>query len=165
MGRTLGANRLLARSACGKRQRGRPLNSVVRTHRKVPQEPPSQVRKAVVLLWVSLILGILGTFVQWEPLGPDLEEIRVSMWGVMAFSIGAPAVLIYFISRRQNWARILTLVLTIGGIAAYFLFPMDPPEPWTSLVMTEGVTVLDLVALYWLFSGAGAKWFTSSPVG
>ena len=30
MGRTLVANRLLAGSACGKRQRGRPLNSVVR---------------------------------------------------------------------------------------------------------------------------------------
>ena len=30
MGRTLDANRLLAGSACGKRQRGRPLNSVVR---------------------------------------------------------------------------------------------------------------------------------------
>jgi CdiI immunity protein len=32
VGRTLGANRLLARSACGKRQRGRPLNSVVSCH-------------------------------------------------------------------------------------------------------------------------------------
>ena len=32
MGRTLVANRLLAGSACGKRQRGRPLNSVVRLH-------------------------------------------------------------------------------------------------------------------------------------
>jgi hypothetical protein len=32
VGRTLGANRLLARSACGKRHRGRPLNSVVRLH-------------------------------------------------------------------------------------------------------------------------------------
>ena len=30
MGRTLAANKLLAGSACGKRQRGRPLNSVVR---------------------------------------------------------------------------------------------------------------------------------------
>ena len=32
MGRTLVANKLLAGSACGKRQRGRPLNSVVRLH-------------------------------------------------------------------------------------------------------------------------------------
>ena len=32
VGRTLVANRLLAGSACGKRQRGRPLNSVVRRH-------------------------------------------------------------------------------------------------------------------------------------
>jgi uncharacterized protein (DUF983 family) len=30
VGRTLGANRMLAGSACGKRRRGRPLNSVVR---------------------------------------------------------------------------------------------------------------------------------------
>ena len=32
MGRTLVANRLLAGSACGKRQRGRPLNAIVRPH-------------------------------------------------------------------------------------------------------------------------------------
>jgi hypothetical protein len=32
VGRTLDANRLLAGSACGKRQRARPLNSVVRHH-------------------------------------------------------------------------------------------------------------------------------------
>jgi len=32
VGRTLVANRLLAGSACGKRHRGRPLNSVVRWH-------------------------------------------------------------------------------------------------------------------------------------
>ncbi len=32
MGRTLVANRLLAASACGKRQRGRPLNAIVRCH-------------------------------------------------------------------------------------------------------------------------------------
>src|SRR5258706_1019816 len=34
VGRTLGANRLLACSACGRRQRGRPLNSVVSHHLK-----------------------------------------------------------------------------------------------------------------------------------
>src|SRR4051812_37330026 len=32
VGRTLVANRLLAGSACGKRQRGRPLNAIVRRH-------------------------------------------------------------------------------------------------------------------------------------
>ena len=30
MGRTLGANKLLAGSACGKRHHGRPLNAIVR---------------------------------------------------------------------------------------------------------------------------------------
>jgi quercetin dioxygenase-like cupin family protein len=39
VGRTLVANRLLAGSACGKRRRGRPLNSVVSHHfREVPVE-------------------------------------------------------------------------------------------------------------------------------
>ena len=39
MGRTLGANRLLAGSACGKRQRWRPLNSVVRPQRMDTSKP------------------------------------------------------------------------------------------------------------------------------
>ena len=40
MGRTLVANRWLAGSVCGKRQRGRPLNSVVRQHFKAPMICP-----------------------------------------------------------------------------------------------------------------------------
>ncbi len=42
MGRTLVANKLLAGSACGKRRRGRPLNSVVRAH-----EDTMEIRDAV----------------------------------------------------------------------------------------------------------------------
>jgi hypothetical protein len=36
VGRTLVANRLLAGSACGKRRRGRPLNTIVRQLENAP---------------------------------------------------------------------------------------------------------------------------------
>jgi hypothetical protein len=44
VGRTLVASKLLAGSACGKRQVVRPLNSVVRHHpRRCPNTPSSQL--------------------------------------------------------------------------------------------------------------------------
>jgi hypothetical protein len=41
VGRTLVANKLLAGSACGKRRRGRPLNSVVSQHRSMSNQKTS----------------------------------------------------------------------------------------------------------------------------
>ena len=47
MGRTLVANRLLAGSACGKRQRGRPLNAIVRQHQMASEA------KSMARAWVA----------------------------------------------------------------------------------------------------------------
>jgi len=55
VGRTLVANRWLAGSACGKRQRGRPLNSVVRRHLKT--------RAALIVIAVSSAAAGLSGYV------------------------------------------------------------------------------------------------------
>ncbi len=127
----------------------------------MPQDTPEQVRRAVYLLWASLVIGVLVIALDWETIGSDLGEFKTTMLVIFAFSFALPATLIYFISRRHNWARILTLVLTLGGIAFYIAWPSEvPSEPWSSIVVTMGVTLMDLAAMYWLFSGSGAEWFS-----
>src|SRR5258706_14643750 len=88
-------------------------------------DAPIQVRRAIALLWASLVIGTLMTIPAWEPLPPEAKEFESWLWGVMAFSIAVPALLIFFVSRRKNWARILMLLLTIFGIASYLAFPSE----------------------------------------
>ena len=57
MGRTLVANRLLAGSACGKRQRGRPLNAIVRFNLA---ECSSTVRKIIAAFLLAPTVVLAG---------------------------------------------------------------------------------------------------------
>ena len=137
---------------------GRSTRSLERT--KVLRDAPHQVRNAVRLLWASLFIGTAFAIVEWEPFPPELESYRGEMWLILAFSVIVPALLIWFISRRHNWARILTILLTIGGIALSLWWANEmPAEPWWSVAVTVIVTGMDLIAIYWLFSGSGAQWF------
>lgn len=126
-------------------------------------DAPVQVRRAVALMWASIGIGILFTIPALEPIDPEAEEFEAAMWAVMTISFLIPAVLVVFVSRRKNWARIAMLILTIVGIASYLAFPSEmTAEPMWSIASTILVTVLDVVALFWLFSGPGAKWFRSA---
>jgi hypothetical protein len=74
VGRTMVANTLLAGSACGKRQRGRPLNSVVSHHkgeavesfedelRQTIHDSTKWARRNYVYAHVTFILSVLGSF-------------------------------------------------------------------------------------------------------
>ena len=79
MGRTLDANELLAGSACGKRQRGRPLNSVVRPHPRTMSREQSPTNNLIIGVawfdreqWTRLTQvvpdrsALDDTFEQWE---------------------------------------------------------------------------------------------------
>jgi hypothetical protein len=81
VGRTLGANRLLAGSACGKRQRGRPLNSVVRHHM-------GQLRPAII---ITIIVSACASqpHVAKRPVIPESEQACLAAGGNWA-NIGLP---------------------------------------------------------------------------
>ena len=114
------------------------------------------------MLWASFALGTLDAALNWDPLDPTLGEFEVIMWALMVGAVLFTAVLIYFVSRRHNWARILLLVLTVIGLAMYMVYPPELSiEPVWSIFVTVGITVMDVIAIYWLFSGSGAKWYSS----
>ncbi len=82
MGRTLVANRLLAGSACGKRHRGRPLNSVVR-HQAMSDF-------AALAVW-ALVAGVIaGVVVHWNV--ARQRRAKVMRW-CLAFGFVAIAVI------------------------------------------------------------------------
>ena len=111
-------------------------------------------------MWASLIIGAVMMIPEFEPLPDEMKGFESEMWGLMAFSFGVPVVLILFVSRGKNWARILMLLLTMFGIACYLAFaPAPGSEPVWAVAANVLVTVLDVVALYWLFSKPGSEWF------
>ena len=70
------------------------------------------------------------------------------------------AVLNMFIYRGHNWARIVTLVLTLISLPTY-LAPTDEPVPPSTAetVINVVVLLLEMAALYLVFTGPGASWF------
>jgi hypothetical protein len=127
-----------------------------------PSAPP-RVRKAVVLLWIALALAILESVVapDFASFGDD-GGFAWMFWTFVLLSYGLNAALIHFTSRRRNWARIALLLLTLASVAVV-LFPWsdDYFAGWTvaNVASTAAYTVMDLVALYWLFTGEAKEWF------
>jgi len=89
VGRTLVANRWLAGSACGKRNRGRPLNSVVSHHRNAVQKPLLAALIAPPILMLLLAIAYVGvTFPSLHPMaGADSRWLLYSV--APALVIGA----------------------------------------------------------------------------
>jgi hypothetical protein len=128
-------------------------------------ERPIQVRRAVALLWTSLALTIVLAITVWEPFPEDLKEYEALTYAAIGIGYAISAALIYLASRQRNWARVILLLFTVVGVAAY-LAPWgdDPIEPLWSKVSTIFLTVLDVIAMYWLFSKPASQWFKSRKV-
>jgi peptidoglycan/LPS O-acetylase OafA/YrhL len=122
---------------------------------------PPQVRRAIVLLWLLLIAAILAMLFafDWTTIATD-PEMASFIWPFVIGSFIVNAILIYFTGRRHNWARIILLLLTVGGLIVMVVPFDDEPRSWAAWAPDIGFAVLDLIAVYWLFTGAGAAWFS-----
>ena len=97
MGRTLVANRLLAGSACGKRQRGRPLNAIVSHHleaggNQVPFPPAPPLWN---IPWQSS--GIISCSQSFAFLG---------LWGFVVYRVAASVILALLRQRGSVGQRV-----------------------------------------------------------
>lgn len=122
---------------------------------------PPQVRRAVIVLWVALLASIGIMLVTLDPaeLGVDAEMAPL-FWPFAVGSYVVNVVLVYLTSRRRNWARIVLLVLTVIGFALMVSPFNELPQSWASWTTDILLAALDLVAMYWLFTGPGAAWFS-----
>jgi hypothetical protein len=122
---------------------------------------PSQVSTAVILLCLSLVLGQVTSVLLRPnlPHGPEALFVQVATFALLAW-------LTYKIWVGRNWARITFTVLFAVGLLFYVpilvrFFQFSSVAGSINLVQS----LLQLVALYLLFTDPGRGWFKArSPV-
>lgn len=124
-------------------------------------DTPTQVRRAIILLWITQVLVVVDAVLSMMFPEPDMPGETGFLVIVFLVLLGLYATLITFAARRKNWARITLLVLAVISFAGYFLLPSDIPAPWWTEANLWLSFVLEGVALYWLFTGAGARWYAN----
>jgi len=74
------------------------------------------------------------------------------------------AAIIYFISRGRNWAR-LSFIVLLGVRTANVIryFPDDWQDSHWLVFITAISFACQYLAVYWLFTGEGRRWFMSLP--
>ena len=122
------------------------------------QQKPREARLATNLLWISLGIGPVNFALQFDYLQSQASTGFVfTVSGITFVVVG---VLIYFISTGRNWARITFLVLFLVGLtqAISQLTATFDRSTLTGL-LSLGQALLQIVALYLIFSRPGASWF------
>jgi hypothetical protein len=131
--------------------------------------PPHQKSKNIILairlLWGSLVLGALGSALNWDftlsQMPPDFP-MNKDLFGflVILFTFTIMAWMVFKISSGRNWARILFLVMFMIGV------PLSIPSLTISYHYSKAVFLitiinsgLQLMVVYFLFSKAGNAWF------
>ncbi len=124
---------------------------------------PVQVTRAVALLVISLVLGLLA----WPGIiksSPPAVTMPSWFFPVIAFwSFGLPALLTFLIFRGHNWARIFMLVLFAQGVLlSLWQLPELLAGSRVRLAVEGACTLLCAVALYLLFTAPSSSWFRRS---
>jgi hypothetical protein len=127
-------------------------------------ERPREVTLATRILWVTLLLGVLNSILQWSHLREKASTgFILTVQGATLFIM---AWLVYQTGRGRNWARILLLLLFVAGIA------LEPRALLASLtISTSGGAIvivqllLQLVSYYLLFVSKGRAWYARATRG
>jgi CDP-diglyceride synthetase len=129
----------------------------------MPIDTPPQIKKAFSLLWLSFAIGLTEGLLT-QLLSEPSEDLDTWVWIILIVAFGLSAYFIHAASRRKNWARVVLLALTSLTIVTYLAWPEWNDQTWWSLVLFGVCASMDTVALIWLFSGEGAKWYATSEL-
>lgn len=120
--------------------------------------PPHAVALATRLQWVAVALGAVNLVVVLVPVAsvgqlPFILPIPLALLGTLA-------VFAHNISRGRNWARIAFLVMFGFGLPGFLLgLPGMLRESASATAISVLMSVLQTIALFLVFTGAGARWF------
>jgi hypothetical protein len=122
------------------------------------------VRRAVVLLWVSLAIAICGSLYQFFAKRPSSIGAAITVLVVLGLLFSLFYLLIGSIRRGRNWARILLLVIVVGGIILAILDPeryfgrgMSGASMYQVSGTQGGESILGIMRLHWPY-----RWLVSS---
>jgi uncharacterized membrane protein len=119
---------------------------------------PMQVRIAVWLLWLLIVLALPTLYFELRQTSSYGEALFITI--VMAALLAFAAFINVQISKGRNWARIVFLVVVVLSVGLMFL-PDEGGRPISTVESTlSGISlIVDLVVVYLLFSWPGALWF------
>jgi len=124
-----------------------------------PFSRPHEVTLAARLLWVALALGALSFMV---------DSVRAASGGslplaavvISLLTLGLLGWLTHKIAHGRNWARIVFLIMFVVGVPIFFLqLPAMLERSVFATAISVAISILQIVALYLVFIGVGARWF------
>jgi hypothetical protein len=129
----------------------------------VPPAPlfhkPSSIVAAKNILYATLFLGILTWALGWWTTAIYTPS-PVQSVVILVVTVGITFALIKCIGLGMKWARVVLLVLFLLGLVVY---------PWAFMVLLKASmviavlsllqTILQIIALYYLFSRPSTQWF------
>ncbi len=119
---------------------------------------PIRVSRAVSFLWISIALSAIGLVINLWILVPSAAPVGLAL-GV--FVLGLKGLIVRFIAAGSNVARILLLVVVVLGIPGLAVVSTQTfSNLGASLLVTLVSMVLQISALYLLFTGESKTWFT-----
>ena len=124
---------------------------------------PDKVSTALTLLWITIAVGVVRSFMEFSN---TLESVSAQGFGLgfviftTFFTLAILAFFIFMIGKGKNWARITFLVLFIIGIpfAVLPLFQSLLTNPFSG-ILGIGQTILQIVAIVFLFQKPASDWF------
>lgn len=131
-----------------------------------PPEPllatmPKEMALALVLLWLGLTLAAASLTFEYQRSAAEERSFVFLVGGLVLVIAGGLNVCI---ARRQNWARLVYLLLVIiGFIALPVTFDQLAAMPDYEVALEAVSYILDLAVLALLFTRPGASWFRFHP--
>jgi hypothetical protein len=125
---------------------------------------PDKVSTAITLLWITIAIGIVSSTINFSA---SLKVAEASGLGLawliftLYFTFLFLAFFIYKIGQGRNWARITFLVLFIIGVPMTIYSYLTTPIDIFSLLLGLASTIMQLVALVFLFQKSSSDWFKS----
>lgn len=121
-----------------------------------PFPKPLQVRIAVALLWISILLVAPTTYVEYTVTQDNAARVILLVFtGVM---IAFACFLNVKISSGRNWARVTFLIVLVLSWILMFL-PGGRDLTTMEIAVNGASAIVDAVAAYLLFTRPGALWF------
>lgn len=128
---------------------------------------PIEIRKAIQMIIASIALGIVRFALTYEQTKAKVEAANIpgmAPWLfiilTLVFSFGFNLVLLFFLSRGKNWARILFTILFVIGVPMSLPYLMEA----FNVAPVSGVVgafqlAMQLYGVILLFQPASNAWF------
>jgi hypothetical protein len=121
-------------------------------------ERPVQVNRAIQLLFASLAIGLLRAIVGLTQRVSGTPLILAILVVCTVFALGF--ILVWRISARGNWARIILLVLVLFGLPfAIMTSVAELKQSVASGSLSIIIALLQLLGTYLLFTRNSNLWF------